>query len=216
VKGHQPPHAQNVHDGNLTWTEASDLAAEVERPIGLPSDPDTHAGRLERWLDDARAEVARWKARWTATVADADAARAEAAALRATAERLRAARDSWIRIATDFKAERDTARAALADTEPTPAPEREGEGRALCDGCNVREPYEHRCHGVPCPCEECREADRLFGHPAPTPDLRERVGKAALDAYEAIPYDNDLADEQVWAAIGDAILAVLAEGEADR
>lgn len=33
----------------------------------------------------------------------------------------------------------------------------------ICDGCNVREPWEHRCHGKPCPCEECREADRLFG-----------------------------------------------------
>jgi hypothetical protein len=37
----------------------------------------------------------------------------------------------------------------------------------LCDGCNVREPFEHRCHGAPCPCEECREADRLFGGPLP-------------------------------------------------
>jgi len=43
----------------------------------------------------------------------------------------------------------------------------------ICDGCNVREPFEHRCHGErsvvlgqhtnkPCECPECREADRLF------------------------------------------------------
>jgi hypothetical protein len=33
----------------------------------------------------------------------------------------------------------------------------------LCDGCSVREPFEHRCAGAPCPCEGCREADRLCG-----------------------------------------------------
>jgi hypothetical protein len=41
----------------------------------------------------------------------------------------------------------------------------------LCDGCRVREPFEHRCHGddgawmgdPACTCEECREADRRFG-----------------------------------------------------
>lgn len=39
--------------------------------------------------------------------------------------------------------------------------------KRLCDGCNVREPFEHRCHGLPCPCQECREADRLFGTQPP-------------------------------------------------
>lgn len=32
-----------------------------------------------------------------------------------------------------------------------------------CDGCNVREPFEHRCWGASCPCEECAEARRRFG-----------------------------------------------------
>lgn len=31
----------------------------LDRPVGLPSDPNTHAGRLERWLADARADSAR-------------------------------------------------------------------------------------------------------------------------------------------------------------
>lgn len=34
-----------------------------------------------------------------------------------------------------------------------------------CDGCNVRQPWEHRCHGEPCPCEECAEERRLFPRP---------------------------------------------------
>jgi len=28
----------------------------------------------------------------------------------------------------------------------------------ICDGCNVREPWEHRCHGKPCECPRCRES----------------------------------------------------------
>lgn len=45
--------------------------------------------------------------------------------------------------------------------------------RALCDGCNVREPFEHRCHGAfgpiavwgemveaGCNCAECVYLDR--------------------------------------------------------
>lgn len=48
-------------------------------------------------------------------------------------------------------------------------------GRVICDGCNVRPPWEHRCHGdeavtvggdripLPCGCVECAEARRLFG-----------------------------------------------------
>lgn len=38
----------------------------------------------------------------------------------------------------------------------------------ICDGCNVRKPWEHRCHGprafvngervgLPCECQQCRE-----------------------------------------------------------
>jgi len=34
---------------------------------------------------------------------------------------------------------------------------------ALCDGCNVHEPWEHRCHGEPCACLECREERRNAG-----------------------------------------------------
>lgn len=34
-----------------------------------------------------------------------------------------------------------------------------------CDGCNVRESWEHRCHGEPCACEECREERRIFETP---------------------------------------------------
>ncbi len=25
----------------------------------------------------------------------------------------------------------------------------------LCAGCNVREPFEHRCHGANCSCDMC-------------------------------------------------------------
>ncbi len=43
----------------------------------------------------------------------------------------------------------------------------------ICDGCNVREPFEHRCHGYSsvvygeqtnkiCGCRECREQDLRF------------------------------------------------------
>jgi hypothetical protein len=48
----------------------------------------------------------------------------------------------------------------------------------LCDGCNVRPPWEHRCHGSsatvrgestgrPCSCDECNsgEACPLCGNP---------------------------------------------------
>lgn len=47
------------------------------------------------------------------------------------------------------------------------------DGRFLCDGCNVRPNHEHRCfrgdatwadERQVCTCEECREADRLFGN----------------------------------------------------
>lgn len=42
-------------------------------------------------------------------------------------------------------------------------PKRESEPM-LCDGCNVREPWAHRCFGAKsgCTCGECREADKLF------------------------------------------------------
>lgn len=40
--------------------------------------------------------------------------------------------------------------------------EQTAEKGSPCVGCNVREPWEHRCEGAPCVCEECREADRLF------------------------------------------------------
>lgn len=33
----------------------------------------------------------------------------------------------------------------------------------ICDGCDVRDPWEHRCHGEPCACEDCREERRIFG-----------------------------------------------------
>lgn len=36
-------------------------------------------------------------------------------------------------------------------------------GVMLCVGCGVREPFEHRCVDPSCTCEDCREADRLFG-----------------------------------------------------
>lgn len=36
------------------------------------------------------------------------------------------------------------------------------EAAAICDGCNVRPPWEHRCHGQPCPCNDCREADETM------------------------------------------------------
>ncbi len=32
----------------------------------------------------------------------------------------------------------------------------DAEVAALCGGCNVRRPFEHRCHGGGCPCAECK------------------------------------------------------------
>jgi hypothetical protein len=46
----------------------------------------------------------------------------------------------------------------------------------VCDGCNVRQPWEHRCHGLDaseivvngervrgsCECPDCREAEAEF------------------------------------------------------
>ncbi len=53
----------------------------------------------------------------------------------------------------------------------------------ICDGCNVREPFEHRCHGYRsvvrgestdkiCECKDCREADLLFPT-APTVEAKD-------------------------------------------
>lgn len=47
----------------------------------------------------------------------------------------------------------------------------------ICDGCNVREPWEHRCHGEPCQCEEC--ADELH-------DLFPGSGAVAAAAAQAV------------------------------
>lgn len=37
---------------------------------------------------------------------------------------------------------------------------------ALCDGCNVREPWEHRCHGKDCSCDNpiCMEKQGKITH----------------------------------------------------
>lgn len=59
--------------------------------------------------------------------------------------------------------------------------------RALCDGCNVNEPFEHRCHGAfgpitvrgesldaGCSCSECiAERDEVLG--GGVPDFPETV-----------------------------------------
>lgn len=42
----------------------------------------------------------------------------------------------------------------------------------------------------------------------------ERAGRAALDAYEAIPYENDLDRQDVWQVLGTAALAAARDGEA--
>jgi len=66
----------------------------------------------------------------------------------------------------------------------------------ICDGCNVREPFEHRCHStsgsgrtipemvvrgerVPraCECEPCREEDRIFAAEYP----ERRPGESAME-----------------------------------
>lgn len=39
-------------------------------------------------------------------------------------------------------------------------------GSFLCDGCNVREPWEHRCHGGNCTCDNpvCMERQGRITH----------------------------------------------------
>ena len=32
----------------------------------------------------------------------------------------------------------------------------------LCPGCNVAEPWEHRCHENGCECEECHPACKIL------------------------------------------------------
>ena len=36
----------------------------------------------------------------------------------------------------------------------------------LCDGCNVRQPWEHRCHGADCNCDSpiCMEKQGRLTH----------------------------------------------------
>jgi hypothetical protein len=77
----------------------------------------------------------------------------------------------------------------------------------ICDGCNVRGGWEHRCHGAPCPCEECREADRLFGHPTALEDtlaavrgvsLRDAVAEAMARAMNANPTVWDREPDGTW------------------
>lgn len=57
----------------------------------------------------------------------------------------------------------------------------------LCQGCDVREPYEHRCHGAPCVCPECREADTLFGPAmAPVRAFYEQLADMDVDTLEGL------------------------------
>lgn len=33
---------------------------------------------------------------------------------------------------------------------------------SLCAGCDVRQPWEHRCCGSGCPCVDCRSVEAMF------------------------------------------------------
>lgn len=39
----------------------------------------------------------------------------------------------------------------------------------ICDGCNVRPPWEHRCSGAGCECPDCREVERYAALPKVCP-----------------------------------------------
>ena len=75
----------------------------------------------------------------------------------------------------------------------------------LCDGCNVREPFEHRCHGEGCNCDNpvCMERQGKITHdqlmdivnkelanPAPRPSLtaEEFLVKRNYDPTLAYPH----------------------------
>lgn len=53
----------------------------------------------------------------------------------------------------------NTGTAASMDTKPLVS-------GCLCDGCNVRQPWEHRCHGVDCNCDSpiCMEKQGRLTH----------------------------------------------------
>ncbi len=55
-------------------------------------------------------------------------------------------------------------RAAIAAIPEAPKPAES----ALCGGCNVRPPWEHRCCGGECPCEACRGDALTIPEEAPT------------------------------------------------
>ena len=78
------------------------------------------------------------------------------------------------------RAKRAWARQGRRDRLTAVAPVSGGTGeRRICDGCNVREPFEHRCHGsqatvrgertgLPCECSECDEIAGPFPRSAPS------------------------------------------------
>jgi hypothetical protein len=54
----------------------------------------------------------------------------------------------------DRTVQREKARRAIVDALCGAAPTTGG-AATVCAGCSVRAPFEHRCHGAPCPCPDC-------------------------------------------------------------
>lgn len=70
-------------------------------------------------------------------------------------------------------------------------------GEFLCDGCRVREPWEHRCHGGHCPCGECREERALFEYATFMQAIREAEERSA-HVCEECGQPGELRTERRW------------------
>jgi hypothetical protein len=181
----------------------SDPSADPTCVCGKPAGDPIHAGDWAGEVLRLREQGRRLIVSRNTALNDLRAARAELAALRARIEA--AAKD------TPFGFIERLLRALL-----TPAPEREGEGRATgWQRCACPRGEDNEMHWSPaCP--------RHGSHPAPTSDLRERVALFEAVRDEVRGVLNPQADEErdylddVIRETTTAILAVLAEGEADR
>lgn len=55
---------------------------------------------------------------------------------------------------------------------------------------------------------DANEEDRRQGAVSVSREQVREAGKRAMDAYEHIPYDNDLSDTGVWDLVGRAALGI--------
>lgn len=80
----------------------------------------------------------------------------------------------------------------------------------ICAGCDVREPWEHRCHGWPCACEECRAAACLMAcEGIPDPEAAIPAMVEALREVSSILVHYQ--DDQQWVDLKSQVDAAVAK-----